>query len=968
MSNAFTMKLFNTYILGILSCFCLNIGTSYSNHTSPCTCPVSEMVLPPVTRDALFCQGDLSEDLSNFVTATGTLVWYDVPTGGTAIPKPIVSTQNVLDSTYFVSETDTNGNESARIPLRVRVLEPATGITQNITISSGDVLSYNVVDEFNGIGDIITWEAVDNPDVEGETLTPTQSNSIGDQLINRSSSSKIVEYQIKTASSIACGNQPSKLLVTVEPSVLVFVSNTSVIEGDSATITVQLTESLPEAIEVEVRFTGGTASDADLSMVSEIVTIPANTTQIEFGRQSIDDTADEGTETVILGIGTIRSTERISPGPDVLLTILDNEGNPSLFIPNRIVEEGNPANIDLQLTTASTTDIEIEFEFNLITASTQDFITTNQTIRIPAGTRNASLSVSTFDDIVTEGTETFEISIKQVRSGTISNPDTKGIVTITDNDFQASAAIEIPEVEGEEGTVISFPVALTASLTERITITFGVVNGTTSNSDYRNALIPVVFEPGQELAFASLETVEDLIKEDDENFTLTVLSISNPKLITNPDVTTQGIIADNDKIKISIEDARAEEGQTLTFRVDLTLPASEDLVIELEYENETTSDDDYTIQTTEIRIPAGDVSVDVQLPTVDDTEDELDEVVFIKVKTIKQGSVDDQSDVGRAIIVDNEDIPEATLEPAEASEGDILIFPVTLTAPAPFPMELTFRIDDIDTNPEDYNLLAETIQIPKGETQGEVRVEAVEDIFVEEEEQFSLTLIRIKGSVLSDIFEEALGTIKDNDTLQISIEDVTTPEGDNLVFLIKANQPVPNDVTFTVNTVDNTADTSDYDPITSTVTITSGDSIAAVSVATFTDSLEEGEEDMLLQIDTDQDGIVLLRNEAIGRIKDVPPPPLPVPPTPPEPEAYPKFFTPNNDGFNDFWQVGPTVADTVERIEVYDRYGRLLKVIDVRSQGWDGMYNGTPLPSSDYWYIVKHSDGQVVSGHMALVR
>ena len=40
---------------------------------------------------------------------------------------------------------------------------------------------------------------------------------------------------------------------------------------------------------------------------------------------------------------------------------------------------------------------------------------------------------------------------------------------------------------------------------------------------------------------------------------------------------------------------------------------------------------------------------------------------------------------------------------------------------------------------------------------------------------------------------------------------------------------------------------------------------------------------------------------------------------------------------------------------IFDRYGKLLKQIDETSVGWDGNFNGRPLPSSDYWFRLEYS-------------
>ena len=86
--------------------------------------------------------------------------------------------------------------------------------------------------------------------------------------------------------------------------------------------------------------------------------------------------------------------------------------------------------------------------------------------------------------------------------------------------------------------------------------------------------------------------------------------------------------------------------------------------------------------------------------------------------------------------------------------------------------------------------------------------------------------------------------------------------------------------------------------------------------------------------------------------------------------GVPKFFTPNGDGQNDYWNVKGVNADynANSTIYIYDRYGKLLKQITTSSLGWDGTYTGQPLPSDDYWYAIKLEDGREAKGHFSLKR
>lgn len=85
--------------------------------------------------------------------------------------------------------------------------------------------------------------------------------------------------------------------------------------------------------------------------------------------------------------------------------------------------------------------------------------------------------------------------------------------------------------------------------------------------------------------------------------------------------------------------------------------------------------------------------------------------------------------------------------------------------------------------------------------------------------------------------------------------------------------------------------------------------------------------------------------------------------------GFPKFFTPNGDGANDMWQVigiNTNFGDQV--INIYNRYGKLVKQLYSNSIGWDGLMNGQPLPSSDYWFRINLENGKEFKGHFTLKR
>ncbi|WP_100432086.1 T9SS type B sorting domain-containing protein [Flavobacterium sp. 1] len=83
----------------------------------------------------------------------------------------------------------------------------------------------------------------------------------------------------------------------------------------------------------------------------------------------------------------------------------------------------------------------------------------------------------------------------------------------------------------------------------------------------------------------------------------------------------------------------------------------------------------------------------------------------------------------------------------------------------------------------------------------------------------------------------------------------------------------------------------------------------------------------------------------------------------------PKFFTPNNDGYNDIWEVKGLINYPSGEVTVFDRYGKLITLLNSYNHTWDGTFNKNPLPASDYWYVLKlDKNSPELKGHFSLKR
>ena len=86
--------------------------------------------------------------------------------------------------------------------------------------------------------------------------------------------------------------------------------------------------------------------------------------------------------------------------------------------------------------------------------------------------------------------------------------------------------------------------------------------------------------------------------------------------------------------------------------------------------------------------------------------------------------------------------------------------------------------------------------------------------------------------------------------------------------------------------------------------------------------------------------------------------------------TIPNVFTPDGTNTNDTWTPQNTENYPNIKTAIYDRHGREVAVLR-QGQAWDGTYNNTPLPTGDYWYIIKlgnPEDNREFVGHFTLYR
>jgi len=86
---------------------------------------------------------------------------------------------------------------------------------------------------------------------------------------------------------------------------------------------------------------------------------------------------------------------------------------------------------------------------------------------------------------------------------------------------------------------------------------------------------------------------------------------------------------------------------------------------------------------------------------------------------------------------------------------------------------------------------------------------------------------------------------------------------------------------------------------------------------------------------------------------------------------YPNYFTPNNDGINDFWTISGMTVFENWKISIFDRFGKLITQLNPSNVAWNGTFNSNELPSTDYWFLIEYQENGIIKSfrsHFSLIR
>ena len=263
---------------------------------------------------------------------------------------------------------------------------------------------------------------------------------------------------------------------------------------------------------------------------------------------------------------------------------------------------------------------------------------------------------------------------------------------------------------------------------------------------------------------------------------------------------------------MTVDDAEADEGDAITFTVTLSAAVQGGLTVTPgRYTNGTAESGDYTANTAALTFTG--TANETKSFTVSTTEDavlESDETftVGLTASNAPTGTSVTDTDTGTGTI-DNDDSSEVTVNDAEADEGDAITFTVTLSEAVEGGLTVTpGRYTNGTAESGDYtaNTAALTFSGTKGETKS-FTVSTTEDAVLESDETFTVGLSASNapaGTSVTDT-DTGTGTIDNDDSSEVTVEDVSASEGGTLTFTVTLASAVEGGLTVTPGLTDGTA-------------------------------------------------------------------------------------------------------------------------------------------------------------------
>ena len=685
-----------------------------------------------------------------------------------------------------------------------------------LLISKGDTLSTGTV----------TITAVDD-DVVGSAL-----KRMGARLHNVERGTVTTEPGLYSAWEILSIEEDDK------PTVSLSVSPNPVDEGQSVTVTTELSAAIADDVTIPLVLTAGTAESGDYGTLASITITGGGTT--ETGTITTADDADRDDETFTVALGTLPTA--VTPGTpsSVDVTIKDDDAQPPGLVVEPMsltVAEGSrksgsytvklatepSATVTVAITGQSGTDLTLASFTPLLTFTTTTW-NVAQTVTVLAG----------HDDDTSNDEETL---VHTASGGGYDSLTANVMVTVIDDD-EVALLVDPTSLTVAEGVSGSYTVKLATEPSATVTVAITGHAGT----DLTLGATSLTFNPSGSNLWSTAQTVTVSAGEDDDtsNDAATLVHTASGGGYDSETANVAVTVTDDDAPALVVDPASltVAEGGSGSYTVKLATQPTATVTVAITGQAGT----DLTLGATSLTFnPSGSnlwstaQTVTVSAGHDDDTSNDAATLVH----TASGGGYDSET-ANVAVTVTDDDAPALVVDPASltVAEGGSRSYTVRLaTEPSATVTvaitghagtDLTLGATSLTFNPSGSNLwsTAQTVTVSAGQD--------------DDTSNDTETLVNTAsgGGYDSETANVAVTVIDDDPatrTVSLSVTPNPVDEGNSATVTAWLSGTLPSGVTIPLTLTPGTAESGDYGTLAG-ITITGGETTATGTITTIVDA------------------------------------------------------------------------------------------------------------------------------------
>ena len=614
-------------------------------------------------------------------------------------------------------------------------------------------------------------------------------------------------------------------------------------EGGAVSFSVTLAGSSSLAATVSYATSDGTAVAVDdYGATSGTLTFASGESDKTVMVSLVDDGIDEADETFAVTLSSPMNATIKTAKADG--TIADNDDPPEVAIGDAEGEEGETVAFEVTLTETSGREVSVAYATSDGTATGgEDYGTAAGVLTFAPGEKTKTVSVELNADGKDEFDEAFNVVLSSATNATLGKPTGTGTI----NDADDPTVVSVGAASGVEGSEAGFTVTLGAASDFEVLVDYATEDGTAvAGEDFVAASGTLTFAPGEETRTVSVRLTDDVVDEPAENFSLTLGSPVNATIGAS---TAEGTIMDNDDPPaFSVADGAGVEGGLAEFSVTLVGSGSRTATVSYGTSDRTADAvDDYEAASGTLTFAPGESSRTLSVVLVDDTVDEPAETFAVTLSSASNATID--SATAEGTITDNDGTPQLSITGAQGSEGDVLVFAVTLAGSSDRAATVSYATSDSTAVAgEDYEAASGTLTFAPGESRHSLSVRLLNDSVHEATETFTVTLSSSDNAEVA--IDQAVGRIVDDDALPtLSVVGGSGREGAVAEFVVTlaGSSSVP--VTVDYSTTDGSAVAGeDYLATSGTLSFALGGGVMRIAVTLVADGADEPDETFVLRL------------------------------------------------------------------------------------------------------------------------